>query len=69
MKYGCFLDGADMAFESTRDIYEKNFDNIKEINNQVKDSSEYKEDSKLKYESAVNEINSRLYNEVNKSLT
>ena len=22
MKYGCFLDGADMAFESTRDIYE-----------------------------------------------
>ena len=69
MKYGCFLDGADMAFESTRDIYEKNFDNIKEINNQVKDSSEYKEGSKLKYESAVNEINSRLYNEVNKSLS
>ena len=69
MKYGCFLDGADMAFESTRDIYEKKFDNIKEIDNHVKDSSEYKEGSKLKYESAVNEINSRLYNEVNKSLS
>lgn len=69
MKYGCFLDGADMAFESTRDIYEKKFDNIKEIDNHVKDSSEYKEGSKLKYESAVKEITNRLYNEVSKSLS
>ena len=69
MKYGCFLDGADMAFESTRDIYEKKFDNIKEIDNHVKDSSEYKEESKLKYESAVKEITNRLYNEVSKSLS
>lgn len=69
MKYGCFLDGADMAFESTRDIYEKKFDNIKEIDNHVKDSSEYKEGSKLKYEFAVKEITNRLYNEVSKSLS
>lgn len=69
MKYGCFLDGTDMAFESTRDIYEKKFDNIKEIDNHVKDSSEYKEGSKLKYESAVKEITNRLYNEVSKSLS
>ena len=68
MKYGCFLDGADMAFESTRDIYENNFDNIKEIDNHVSDSSEYKKGSKLKYESAVKEITNRLYNEVTKSL-
>lgn len=69
MKYGCFLDGVDMAFESTRDIYEKKFDNIKEIDNHVKDSSEYKEGSKLKYEFAVKEITNRLYNEVSKSLS
>ena len=69
MKYGCFLDGADMAFERTRDIYEKKFDNIKEIDNHVKDSSEYKEGSKLKYEFAVKEITNRLYNEVSKSLS
>ncbi len=68
MKYGCFLDGADKSFESTRDIYENNFDNIKEIDNHVSDSSEYKEGSKLKYEPAVKEITNRLYNEVTKSL-
>lgn len=68
MKYGCFLDGADKAFESTKDIYENNFKNIIVIDNYVSDNSEYKEGSKLKYECAVRELTNKVYNKVLESL-
>ncbi len=68
MKYGCFLDGADKAFESTKDIYENNFKNIIDMDNYVSDNSEYKEGSKLKYEGAVKEITNKVYNKVLESL-
>lgn len=64
MKYGCYIDGADKAFESTEDIYKKYFNNIKTIDSKVNDNNEYKEGSKLKYENAVSEITRKLYNEV-----
>lgn len=69
MKYGCFLDGADMAIESTKDIYIKDFNNIKVIDNNVKNSSEFEKGSKLKYKEAVKEITNKVYNEALTSLT
>lgn len=64
MKYGCYIDGADKAFESTEDIYKKYFNNIKTIDSKVNDNNEYKEGSKLKYENAVSEISRKVYDEV-----
>lgn len=68
MKYGCFLDGADMAIESTKDIYINNFNNIKIIDNKVHDNSEFENGSKLKYKNAVKEITKKVYDEVLESL-
>ena len=68
MKYGCFLDGADMAIESTKDIYINNFNNIKIIDNKVIDNNEFEDGSKLKYKNAVKEITKKVYDEVLESL-
>jgi len=70
MKYGCFVDGADLAYSSLKDSFEKVF-NTK--SNKVIDTSfaspvMHAHDKKLKYVEPVMELSKRLYKEVYNSL-
>lgn len=69
MKYGCFVDGADLAFSSMRDSYKKilNPKNIYEIDTNL-GLEEHKKDKHIRYLEQVMEANNRLYNRVSESL-
>lgn len=69
MKYGCFVEGADLAFSSMKDSYKKilNPKNIYEIDTNL-GLEEHKKDKHIKYLEQVMEANNRLYNQVSESL-
>ena len=69
MKYGCFVEGADLAFSSMKDSYKRilNPKNIYEIDTNL-GLDEHKKDKHIKYLEQVMEANNRLYNQVNRSL-
>ena len=69
MKYGCFVEGADLAFSSMKDSYKRilNPKNIYEIDTNL-GLEEHKKDKHIKYLEQVMEANNRLYNQVSESL-
>ena len=70
MKYGCMVEGADLAYSYLKDSLKKVFN--KECNNVVDTSYEkpevHKNDKKIKYLEPAMDINKRLYKKVYKSL-
>ncbi len=70
MKYGCMVNGADLAYEYIKDSLEKVLDttcnNI--VDNSFKNPEIHKNDKKIKYLEPTMEINKRLYKKVLKSL-
>lgn len=70
MKYGCYVDGADLAFSYLKDSFEKVFNTKceKEVDTQYEDAVMHKSDKKLKFVEPVMELNKRLYKEVYNSL-
>lgn len=69
MKYGCFVEGADLAFSSMKDSFKKilNPKNIYEIDTNL-GLEEHKKDKHIRYLEQVMEANNRLYNRVSESL-
>lgn len=70
MKYGCYVEGADLAFSYMKDSYKNIFNsNIYEVDNSFYNPIIYKNDNKIKYIEPVMEINKRLYDIEFKSLS
>ena len=70
MKYGCFVEGADLSYEYLKDTFEKVF-NIKcnnVVNTELENVEIHKEDKKIKYLEPVMELSNRLYRKVSTSL-
>lgn len=69
MKYGCFVEGADLAFSSMKDSYKGILKpkNVYEIDTNL-GLEEHKKDKHIKYLEQVMEANNRLYNQVSESL-
>lgn len=69
MKYGCFVEGADLAFSSMKDSYKRILKpkNVYEIDTNL-GLEEHKKDKHIKYLEQVMEANNRLYNQVSESL-
>lgn len=70
MKYGCMVNGADLAYEYIKDSLEKVL-NVKcnnVVNNTFKNPEIHKNDDKIKYLEPTMEINKRLYKKVLNSL-
>ena len=71
MKYGCFVDGADLSYSYLKNSFEKVF-NVKCekcVDTSYEDAVMHKDDKKLKFVEPVMEINKRLYKEVYSSLS
>lgn len=69
MKYGCYVDGADLSYESLKPTFENVF-NVKSrcVDNSFDNPVMHKNDKKLKFVEPVMEISKRLYEEVYSSL-
>lgn len=71
MKYGCMVNGADLAYEYIKDSLEKvlkvKCNNI--VDNTFKNPEIHKNDKKIKYLEPTMEINKRLYKQVLKILS
>lgn len=71
MKYGCFVDGADLSYSYLKNSFEKVF-NVnceKCVDTFYENAVMHKYDKKLKFVEPVMEINKRLYKEVYGSLS
>ena len=70
MKYGCYVEGADLAYEYLKSNFEKVFGvkNDKVIDNSFENPVMHKNDKKLKFVEPVMEISKRLYDGVYDSL-
>ncbi len=71
MKYGCFVDGADLSYSYLKNSFETIF-NIKCekcVDTFYENAIMHKDDKKLKFVEPVMEINKRLYKEVYDSLS
>lgn len=71
MKYGCFVDGADLSYSYLKNSFENIF-NIKCekcVDTSYENVVMHKDDKKLKFVEPVMEINKRLYKEVYDSLS
>jgi len=70
MKYGCFVDGADMSFDWMFNSINEIFKNksICKINTNLDNKKEHMHDKKLKYVEQVMEVSNRLYNKVYSNL-
>ena len=70
MKYGCYVDGADLSFEYLKDSIEKslNVKCTKKVDTSYENAVMHKDDKKLKFVEPVMEINKRLYKEVYSTL-
>lgn len=71
MKYGCFVDGADLSYSYLKNSFENIF-NVKCekcIDTSYENAVMHKDDKKLKFVEPVMEINKRLYKEVYDSLS
>lgn len=71
MKYGCFVDGADLSYSYLKNSFENIF-NVKCekcIDTSYENAVMHKDDKKLKFVEPVMEINKRLYKEVYSSLS
>lgn len=71
MKYGCFVDGADLSYSYLKNSFENIF-NIKCekcVDTSYENAVMHKDDKKLKFVEPVMEINRRLYKEVYDSLS
>ena len=71
MKYGCFVDGADLSYSYLKNSFENIF-NVKCekcVDTSYENAVMHKDDKKLKFVEPVMEINKRLYKEVYSSLS
>lgn len=71
MKYGCFVDGADLSYSYLKNSFENIF-NVKCekcVDTSYENAIMHKDDKKLKFVEPVMEINKRLYKEVYDSLS
>lgn len=71
MKYGCFVDGADLSYSYLKNSFENIF-NVKCekcVDTSYENAVMHKDDKKLKFVEPVMEINKRLYKEVYDSLS
>lgn len=71
MKYGCFVDGADLSYSCLKNSFENIF-NVKCekcVDTSYENAVMHKNDKKLKFVEPVMEINKRLYKEVYDSLS
>lgn len=71
MKYGCFVDGADLSYSYLKNSFENIF-NVKCekcVDTFYENAIMHKDDKKLKFVEPVMEINKRLYKEVYDSLS
>ena len=71
MKYGCFVDGADLSYSYLKNSFENIF-NVKCekcVDTYYENAVMHKDDKKLKFVEPVMEINKRLYKEVYDSLS
>lgn len=71
MKYGCFVDGADLSYSYLKNSFENifNFKCEKCVDTSYENAIMHKDDKKLKFVEPVMEINKRLYKEVYSSLS
>ena len=71
MKYGCFVDGADLSYSYLKNSFENifNFKCEKCVDTSYENAVMHKDDKKLKFVEPVMEINKRLYKEVYSSLS
>lgn len=70
MKYGCMVDGADMAYDSLKDVLESSL-NVRcktVVNTNYENAKEHLNDKRMKYVEPVMDISKRLYIEVYNSL-
>ncbi len=70
MKYGCMVEGADLAYSALKNSLEKVLDTKcnKVINISYDDMVEHRNDKKLRYVEQVMDISHKLYDEVTKTL-
>lgn len=70
MKYGCMVDGADLAYSYLKDSLEEKLDTKcnKVIDISYENAVEHRNDKKLKYVEEVMDISKKLYSEVYESL-
>ena len=70
MKYGCFVEGADLSYGYLKEIFEKVFNDASKkcVDNSFDSAFVHKNDKKIKYIEEVIELSKRLYNEVYSSL-
>jgi arginase len=66
IKYGCFVNGADMAYDSLKEILNQTFDNktMCKVDNNLDKVIEYEDNSKIRYITPVMQLSKRLYNKV-----
>lgn len=62
MKYGCYVEGADLAFDKMHNVLDTVFKNkiITKIDNSLSEVLEYKNDKKIRYVEPVMELSNRL---------
>ena len=70
MKYGCYVDGADLAYDYLKDILSDIFGvkNSNVVDNSYENPMEHKKDKKIRYLEPVMELSNRLYSKTYESL-
>lgn len=66
IKYGCYVEGADMAYDVLKDLLKIKFVNAKniKIDSNITNIIEYSDSTNIRYIKPVMELNNRLYKEV-----